>query len=116
MRRLAVALLLLCVPVAARAAAPPAAVDPEKDYDVQKLRGWTLKVNKRLLTPRHDQLRKDVLELLDDHLYRVSRVIPAEALAKLREVVVWIELAHPKTPCACFHPSARWLKDNGMLA
>lgn len=95
-------------------AAPPPA-ESEKDYAVQKLRGWTLKVNRRLYEPRHEALRKDTLELLDDHLYRVVRVVPAPALAKLREVVIWIELAHPKHPCMCYHPSAGWLRDNGML-
>ena len=70
----------LAAPAASRAAAPPAAIDAEKDYQTQKFRGWTLKVNKRLLAERHDAHRKDVLELLDDHLYRIGRVVPAEAL------------------------------------
>ena len=55
-------LLLLALAPATPAAAPLVTVDREKDYDVQKMRGWTLKVNKRLLAPRHDALRKDVLE------------------------------------------------------
>jgi hypothetical protein len=81
---------------------------------VQSLRGWTLKVHKVLLERKNDDLRKKVLEELDNQLYRITRAIPAGPLAKLRKVPIWIELAHPRHACMCYHPSRRWLLDHGM--
>lgn len=110
-------LFLLLVPLIEAAAPPPprkAAYDPLESYTEQKLRGWKLLVHRDLLEAKHATLRRQTLELLDDHLYRIVRVIPAGPLAKLREVPIWIELAHPRHPCMCYHVSKQWLKDNQM--
>ncbi len=116
MSRLTFALLVLLAAGPAFAAAPPPrrAYDPESAYVVQRVRGWTVKVHTELLARDHDALCKDTLELLDDHLYRITRVVPAGALAKLRKVPIWVERAHPRHPCMCYHPSAGWLKQHGM--
>jgi hypothetical protein len=83
LRRSLYCLVLLTLP--ATAAAPPTPVyDPNHTYAEQKLRGWTLKVNKRFHDKQHDDVRAKTLELLDDHLYRITRVVPADALTKLR--------------------------------
>jgi hypothetical protein len=52
--------------------------------------------------------------LLGNHLYQITRAVPAEPLEKLRAIPIWVELAHPKHPCMCYHPDAGWLKANGM--
>jgi hypothetical protein len=116
MPRSTLVLLLLSVGPTFAAAPPPRkpAWEPESHYIAQSLRGWTVKVNKRLLGKEHDALRKDTLELLDDHLYRITRVVPATALAKLRQVPIWVELAHPRHPCMCYHVSRDWLAQHGM--
>jgi hypothetical protein len=88
--------------------------DPDGQYVEQGLRGWTLRVNKRLLAREHERLRKETLELLDDHLYRITRAIPAAALAKIRKVPIWVELAHPRHPCMCYHVSRKWLSQHHM--
>lgn len=109
-------LLFLPLLPALLAAAPPPrpAYDGEGDYTPRQVRGWTVKVNKRLFARENDQLRRDTLELLDDHLYRITRAVPAPALARLRKVPIWVELAHPRHPCMCYHVSAGWLEGAGM--
>ncbi len=97
---------------ASAAEKPP--YDADSQYAAQQLRGWSLKINKTLLKDEHKQLREQVLELLDDHLYRIVRAVPAPALAHLRKVPIWVELAHPKHPCMCYHVSPGWLRDNNM--
>jgi hypothetical protein len=92
----------------------PPAYDPEDQYVARQVRGWAVKVNKRLLVKEHERLREEALELLDDHLYRIGRVVPAAALRKLRQVPVWVELAHPRHPCMCYHVSPEWLRQHGM--
>lgn len=88
--------------------------DPTSAYAEQRVEGWLVRVNKRLDAAEHNELREQTLKLLGDHLYRTSRAIPAGPLEKLRRIPIWVELAHPKHPCMCYHPSKAWLKSNGM--
>ena len=88
--------------------------DPTSAYREEKIEGWLIRVNKKLDVSDNIDLRDKTLKLLGDHLYRITREIPEEALAKLRKIPIWVELAHPKHPCMCYHPGARWLKANGM--
>lgn len=55
----------------------------------------------------HDQ----VMALLSDHLYRISRVTADPALEKLRAIPVWVgfEDARHAHKCMFYHPSPRWL-------
>lgn len=108
-----VLLVLLGLTVSGRAADKPA-YDPSERYVDQKVRGWRLRVHRDLLDDKHKQLREQVLELIDDHLYRITRVVPGPALEKLRKVSIWVEVAHPKHPCMCYHTSGGWLRDNAM--
>src|SRR5262245_64371189 len=71
-------------------------------------------VHKRLAEPGQQDLRRQTLQVLNDHLFRITRVIPNEALEKLQEVPIWIELAHPRHPCMCYHLSADWLREHDM--
>jgi hypothetical protein len=118
MNRVAPTFLILLLASTSFAAAPPPArnllYDTDERYADQRLRGWLVKVNRTLLSKVHDQLRKDTLELLDDHLYRITRAVPAAAVAKLRKVPIWIEYAHPRHPCMCYHPSGAWLREHHM--
>jgi hypothetical protein len=88
--------------------------DPTGDYVKRRIEGWEVLVNKRLLAREQAELRGQTLKLLGDHLYRITRAVPAEALAKLRKIPIWVELAHPRHPCMCYHPSADWLRRHDM--
>src|SRR5262249_32416409 len=104
-------LWLLCAAAlcpAAEADKPP--YDPTSDYPEQRVEGWSVRVNQQL----DGELRDQTLKLLGDHLYRITRVVPEGPLARLRKVPIWVERAHPKHPCMCYHPSADWLRNNGM--
>jgi hypothetical protein len=85
---------------------------PTDEYAVHELRGWTIRVNPAL-TAEDAALEAAVLELMDHQLYQVTRVIPPDALERLREVEIWVELDMPKTACMCYHPSRNWLVPNG---
>jgi hypothetical protein len=88
--------------------------DPTSDYTPRSIEGWRVLVNKRLLTKEHEELHAQTMKLLEDHLYRITRVVPAGPLAKLRKIPIWVELNHPLHPCMCYHISARWLRDHDM--
>jgi hypothetical protein len=87
--------------------------DSTQDYLPRKIKGWRVLVNKRLLQG-HPKLCNRTLTLLWHQLYQIERAVPAEAVAKLREVPIWVEVADPHHRCMCYHPGANWLRENGM--
>jgi hypothetical protein len=89
------------------------AYDATEKYETRKLEGWTLRINQELLKKDGD-LANRTLRLLEFQLYQITRVVPAPALAKLKEIPIWIELAHPRHPCMCYHPSPEWLREHDM--
>ena len=66
-------------------------------YEVRDLRGWTVRVSPDLAAST--DLRDAVLELLDNQLFRIVRVVPAPALERLRRVEIWAETEMPRTAC-----------------
>jgi hypothetical protein len=103
-----------CSELGAESATDEPHYDPTDNYVEQQIEGWRVLVNKRLLEGEQQELREQTLRLLGDHLYRVTRVVPADALNKLREVSIWVELAHPRHPCMCYHISPDWLREHDM--
>jgi len=101
--------LLTCLIVAV-ASLPSRAFEPTAHYDQRTLEGWTLYVNKALLSDK--PLAEKSLELLRAKLIEVKHLIPSPALETLQEVPIWFELSDPKSPGACYHPSVGWLKAN----
>jgi hypothetical protein len=115
MRLLPASILLLALAGPSRAdAKQELPYDSVSAYAETKIEGWLVRVNKQLDAPEHKGLREQTLELLGDHLYRIKRVVPAGALEKIRTIPIWVELAHPKHPCMCYHVSKDWLRSNGM--
>jgi hypothetical protein len=99
--------LALCL-----ASPPPPAFEPTSSYAVQQVEGWKVYVHKRLLE-EEKELGRQTLELLRTKLYDVTRMVPKGALAKLRQVPIWVEI-NPKVACACYHPSRGWLQGHGF--
>lgn len=110
MRRFA-ALLPLLAGLGALAAAPGGEAATHETRDV---RGWTVHVSRDLLEV-DPATAAAALELMDVKLYDVVRAVPGPALARLREIPIWLgrEDEHGRFPCACYHPSADWLRENG---
>lgn len=94
------------------AARPGRSFEPTASYQQRTIEGRTVRVSARLLRAR-PELAERTLDLLRVRLFEVNRVLPPAALAKLRDVIVWVELADPRFPGMCFHPSPHWLRDNG---
>ncbi|MHC4653970.1 MAG: DUF6259 domain-containing protein [Planctomycetota bacterium] len=84
---------------------------PTSDYSSRKIEGWKVLVNNELLS-EHVQLADEVLKLLKQQLYQITRVVPAEPLKELRRIPIWTEYKAPRHPCMCYHPNRQWLTDN----
>ena len=86
--------------------------DPESAYAPRQIEGWQILVNQKLLADTN--LCGRVIKVLSMHLFQITRVVPAPALAKIRQIPIWVELNDPLFPGMCFHPSRDWLASHGV--
>lgn len=82
-------------------------------FQTNVIEGWRVLVDDRLLATEKPATEK-ALGLLRKQLEEIARVVPAPAVAKLREVTLWISPEYPGVqPKAEYHPGAGWLRENG---
>ena len=93
-------------------AEPEPSFEPTSNYTRQDIRGWTVYVSHSLLEDQ-EELGQRALELLDVKLYDIVRAVPGPAVSKLRQIPIWVEFKDRGFPCACYHPSNKWLAKNG---
>jgi hypothetical protein len=86
--------------------------DPRSSYREQQIEGWRVLVNEKLLAATN--LCDRTLKLLDAQLYQITRAVPAEALAKLRQIPIWVERSSDQFKCMCYHESRDWLSTHGV--
>lgn len=96
---------------AAEARNETAAAGP--DRVTRTILGWQLHIRRSLLDAEPAATAR-AIELLEGQLGEIVRVVPAPALAKLREVPLYFSPGYPgKIPGAAYHPDAGWLSKNG---
>ena len=106
--------LLAAVAIAASARAEEPAPEPAKpeSHTERTIEGWTVRVDDRLLADGQP-LGKRSLRLLTHQLAAAAEVLPADKLARLRQVPIWLDLTHGALRSPQYHPSAQWLADHG---
>lgn len=82
------------------------------EYVTYRAHGWNLNVERALYSVRTEWT--PVRLELEKQLYQISRVVPAPALTKLREVTIWVHRSAPDTRCMAYHPDRRYLQTHGM--
>lgn len=81
-----------------------------KVAETKNLSGWTLHISPKIDAAAWNK----ALPLLQAQLDEIIRVVPAQAVAELQKVPLWINPEYPNVPPrAEYHPGAGWLKDNG---
>lgn len=79
----------------------------------RSIEGWTVHVDDRLLSGADKELGERALRLIANRLFDVALVLPAEKVARLRQVPIWLDRTHGKLVSAQYHPSVEWLRENG---
>ena len=82
----------------------------------RQVEGWTVRVDRRLLTGPGVPLGAKSLRFLEAKLADIVAVVPADRLAKLRGVVIVLDLTHGDLKSMQYHPSAEWLTGHGYAA
>jgi hypothetical protein len=97
--------------LAAIALSPQFVHEPTSSYEQLKMHGFTVFVSKAARAKPEDT--EPALSLLQEELAEVVRLVPKKALATLRTIPFFVEYNNPDFPCACYHVSRDWLRDNG---
>ena len=87
---------------------------PAAEYRPRPLRGFDVRVHPALLEGEHAEVGGRALDALARDLGDVLDQTPAARHGFLRSVPLFLGVADPVAPCACYHPSARWLERNGF--
>ena len=82
------------------------------DPVLRDVEGWRVHVEPALLDGAHREEGAKALAMLANHLQRIKILVPAEALAKLQRMEIWIEHSHPTLKAEQYHPGRKWLVAN----
>lgn len=86
---------------------------PRSRREVLQMRGWEVLVNRALLE-RQAEATARAIQLLDEQLAEIEKVVPAAALEELRKVPLYLNPQYPgEPPGAEYHPDAAWLREHG---
>ncbi len=82
-------------------------------YQERNIEGWTVRIRDELLAEEKAATEK-AMELLALQLKEIIRVVPAPAVAKLKDVTLWFSPPYPGVrPTAEYHPGRDWLVSKG---
>lgn len=105
--------LLLCFSGLTQAA-PPAEAEEHFDPVVQKIEGWTVHVDPKLLDGEHAAEGGRAVKMLGNHLQRLAVLMPKERLKEMRKLEIWVEHDHAiNTEPGPYHPGVGWLTKRG---
>jgi hypothetical protein len=97
-----------------RPEAGDAAPTPSFYYPVhQQIEGWSVAVDPRLLADEHQEVASRAFQALANHLQRIEYIVPADRLAQMQQLRIWIELDNPKLSSMQYHPNRGWLVAHG---
>jgi hypothetical protein len=89
-----------------------AANDPDS-REARDLAGWRVHVSRRLLAADELPATERALELMRAQLERITRLVPAAAVAELKRVPLYVSPPYPGFGAkAEYHPDAGWLRAN----
>jgi hypothetical protein len=84
-----------------------------RDRWVRDVRGWTLRIDQRLIDKNPAVVEKAV-GLLDKHLEGILQLVPAKAVAELKKTPLNFTLPYPGVrPTAEYHGGLEWIKKTG---
>jgi arylsulfatase A-like enzyme len=82
-------------------------------YSSRSIEGWPVRVSETLATNSPEKTRR-ALELLATQLQKVRDVLPAEPLARVKTVPIWLSPRYDGVRATGeYHPGASWLKNQG---
>jgi hypothetical protein len=84
------------------------------NYATERLEGWTLKVDRAVFSAENRAAWQEARRELHAQLIAITRAVREPRLGQLRRITVWVHNKGPWTQCMAYHPSAEWLRENGL--
>lgn len=81
-------------------------------HEIRQVEGWTVHVDPSLLKGEYKETGDLALRILGERLHQVVLRLPAEPVAKMMEVPVYLDRKHPLGN-AHYHPDGGWLERHG---
>jgi len=85
---------------------------PGIEHETRQVEGWSIHVDTQLLAGGHADVGNRALRVLANKLYEITRIVPADRLAHLRRVPIYLDDDHALGNMQ-YHPEAGWLRDHG---
>lgn len=82
------------------------------EHEVREIEGWTVHVDVSLLKGEHQEMGDLALKILGQRLHQIVMKLPAEPVAEMRKVPIFLDRNHPLGN-AHYHPEANWLEERG---
>jgi hypothetical protein len=82
-------------------------------HTTRSIEGWTVRVDDRLLHGEGAAVGERALKLLTSRLVAITIVVPETSLAKLRTIIIQLDLNYGDLRAMQYHPDAGWLKEHG---
>jgi hypothetical protein len=90
---------------------PPVPRHPQREE--RSVAGWRVLISQTLLDD-HATATERAIELLEKQLQEIVRVVPSDAVAKLKAVPLYFSATYAGVdPKAEYHPAADWLREHG---
>ncbi len=82
-------------------------------HSVEKIEGWTVRVDTRLDEPLHAELGRRARDQVACSLRNIKTVVPADKVCVLQRVTIQVDLDHGRLRLPQYHPSPVWLQEHG---
>jgi len=83
------------------------------DHEVRSIQGWTVHLDKNLLSDERRNEREEALELLEIHLVRIRKILRKKNVRRIQQIPIVLDLRHDELSSMQYHPSAGWLRNHG---
>ena len=81
-------------------------------YQQRSLAGFTVLIHPEIL--KENETANRVIEFITGQLEALNEALPKDKVERLKKVRIWLELETRKNGGCAYHPSAIWLKENGL--
>jgi hypothetical protein len=85
---------------------------PTSQYEPRKIDGWTVAINRHLITDQQ-AIGTPAIKLLEQKLLDIDETVPAKPCEKLKKVKIWLGVNDGYGNCE-YHPSREWLSQHGF--
>src|SRR5690348_12551390 len=73
-------------------------------HTTRRIEGWTVRIDDRLLQAPNEDVGKKALRYLENKLFDITVVVPADKVQKLQAVTIVLDLTHGKLVPMQYHP------------